>query len=54
MLYYIAGVQQGGGLVGVGRTHVRDGRRLPALLRRPTHSDIRENRLRKGKLNIFM
>ncbi len=43
------GLQQGRGLVGAGRAHVRDGGRVPALLRGPAHPDIREDRRRKGK-----
>ena len=44
-------VQQGRRLVGARGAHVRDGGRLPAFLRRPTHPDLRENRLRTGKTN---
>jgi hypothetical protein len=34
--------------VGPGCPHVRDGGRLPALFRRPAHSDLREDRLGQG------
>ncbi len=43
------GLQQGGRLVGAGGTHVRDGGRVPALLRGPAHTDLREDRLGKGE-----
>ena len=35
--------------MGARGAHVRDGGRLPAILRRPTHPDLREDRLRTGK-----
>jgi hypothetical protein len=47
----IAGLQQGGRLVGPGRAHLRDGCRLPALLRRPAHPDLREDRVRQGRIH---
>ena len=49
----ILGLQQGSGLVGAGGAHVRDGRRVPTLLRRPANSDLWENCLREGKFTIF-
>ena len=48
----VAGVQQGGGLVGAGRAYVRDGCRLPALLRWPAHSDLRENCVGTGEWTV--
>lgn len=34
--------------MGARRAHVRDGGRLPAVLRRPAHPDLREDRVRQG------
>ena len=38
--------------MGDGGAHLRNGCRLPALLRRPAHSDLREDRLREGMGNV--
>lgn len=44
-----AGLQQGSGLVGPGSAGLWDGCRLPSVLCRPAHPDIRKNCIRKGK-----
>lgn len=49
LLLLSLGLQQGSGLVGAGCTGLWDGSRLPALLCRPAHSDLREDRVRKGE-----
>ncbi len=48
----LVGLQQSCGLVGARRAHVRDGGRLPAVLRWPAHSNLRENRVRTGKRSL--
>ena len=49
----ISGLQQSRRLVGPWCAGLRNGSRLPALLRRSTHPDLRENRLRKGKFILI-
>ena len=46
---FLSGLQQSCRLVGSRCSYVWNGGRLPALFRRPTHSDIRKDRLRTGK-----
>ena len=48
------GLQQGSGLVGSGCAHLRDGSRLPALLRRPADPDLREDREWQGALPLAL
>ena len=48
-LILIAGLQQSSRLVGAWGTGVWNGSWLPSFLRWPTHSNLREDRLRKGK-----
>ena len=52
-LTLLAGLQQGRGLVGSWCAHVRNGGGLPAILRRPTHSNLRKDRLRTGTDDAF-
>lgn len=47
-LPFFIGLQQSSGLVGARRSYVRDGRRLSAILRRPAHPDLREDRIWKS------
>lgn len=50
--YSQQGLQQGRGLVGARCPRLRDGRRLPAVLRRPADPDLREDRGREATVPL--